>query len=101
MSVSSSYRHTQKAPLYLPLVALAIFFFILGWSLRLLPAFPIVMSIAASVILLLAFSFQHLTVADKGDRLAIQFGPLPLFRKSVRYQDIQQVEVGKTTVLDG
>ncbi len=42
-----------------------------------------------------------MTVADAGDRLTIRFGPLPLFRRSVRYDLIDSVEVGKTTFLDG
>ena len=38
---------------------------------------------------------------DEGDRLAIRFGPLPLFRTSIRYADIQEVEVGRTLILEG
>lgn len=102
MSITTTYRHTQKAPLYVPLVALAIAFFGIGWFFhrQLLP-FAVVMGIAGAVILTLAFSFQHLAVADEGDRLAIQFGPIPIFRKTIRYEDIREVEVGRTTVLDG
>jgi hypothetical protein len=51
--------------------------------------------------LLLAESFHHLTVADEGDRLVIRFGPLPLFRKSIWYDDIRTVEKGRTTFVDG
>ena len=29
------------------------------------------------------------------------FGPLPLFRRTVRYADIEKVEVGRTLLLDG
>ena len=39
------------------------------------------------------YSMQHLTVCDEGDRLAISFGPLPLFRKRIRYDDIIGVEI--------
>lgn len=101
MSVATSYRHTQKAPLYLLLLPFAILFFVLGWTLHPHPPVSIIMSIAGSLMLILSLSFRHLAVADEGDRLAIQFGPLPLFRKTIRYQDMQRVEIGKTTVLDG
>jgi hypothetical protein len=33
--------------------------------------------------------------------LVIRFGPIPLFRRTVRYADIQKVEVGRTLILDG
>jgi hypothetical protein len=46
-------------------------------------------------------SFHHLAVCDAGEGLAAQFGPLPLFRTRIRYADMQAVEVGRTTVLDG
>jgi hypothetical protein len=46
-------------------------------------------------------AFHHLTVEDQGNRLTIRFGPLPLFRRAVRYHDIEKVEVGRTTILDG
>jgi hypothetical protein len=53
------------------------------------------------VIALLAPAFHHLTVADQGDRLTIRFGPVPLFGRTVRYVDIEKVEVGRTLLLDG
>lgn len=101
MSVSTNYRHTQKAPLYLLLVAFTILFFVLGWTLRDIPPVSVIMPIVGALMLILGLSFRHLTVADEGDRLAIQFGPLPLFRTKICYQDIQRVEIGKTTLLDG
>ena len=51
--------------------------------------------------LILAASFHHLTVEDEGDRLSISFGPLPLFRRSIRYNDVIGVERGRTTLFDG
>lgn len=52
-------------------------------------------------IALLAPAFHHLTVEDRGDRLAVRFGLLPLFPRTVRYDDIEKVEVGRTLLLDG
>lgn len=53
------------------------------------------------LIALLAPAFHHLTVVDQGDVLAIRFGPIPLFHRTVRYGDIEKVEVGRTLILDG
>ncbi len=61
----------------------------------------VVFPLVGLLTLILASAFHHLTVADEGDRLAIRFGPLPLFRRSVAYADIVSAEVGRTTVLDG
>jgi hypothetical protein len=49
----------------------------------------------------LAGAFHHLTVDDAGDSLSIRFGPVPLFRRIVRYEDMSSVEVSQTTFLDG
>jgi hypothetical protein len=46
-------------------------------------------------------AFHHLTVVDVGIGVLIQFGPLPLFRRTLRYEDIQKVEVRRTLLLDG
>ncbi len=51
--------------------------------------------------LVLAPSFHHLTVADKGDHLEIRFGPVSLFRKRILYENMRQVEVGRTTIFEG
>ena len=51
--------------------------------------------------LVLAASFHHLTVEDEVDRLSISFGPIQLFHRSIRYEDIVSVELGRTTILDG
>ena len=96
-----TYHHTQRAPLCLLLYGLAITFFVLVWVLRQEPVLVWVFPVTGLFVLVLAASFHHLTVADKGYHLSISFGPLPLFRQSVRYNDIEQIEVGKTTLLDG
>lgn len=97
----SSYRHTQRAPLCLLLYGLALAFMVLPWIVRDEPVIRYLFPPIGLLMLVLAASFHHLTVADQGDRLAIQFGPLPLFRRTVRYQDIVSVAVGRTMFLDG
>jgi len=96
-----TYHHTQRAPLCLILYALAVTFLVVAWVLRNEPV-PIWVFLAPALLtLFLAPSIHHLTVADQGEHLLIQFGPLPLFRRRVKYEDIESVEVGRTTILDG
>src|ERR1022692_4030331 len=49
----------------------------------------------------LAPCFHHLNVVDQRDVLTIRFGPVPLFGRSVKYADIEKVEIGRTLILDG
>ena len=97
----TSYRHTQRAPLCLLIYSLAITLLVLGWVLQNEPTIRFVFPPTGLLMLALAASFHHLTVEDQGDRLSISFGPLPLFRRSVKYEEIVSVEVGRTTILDG
>jgi hypothetical protein len=97
----TTYRHTQKAPIYLLLVALSLVFFITAFTTHDVPPIRFLFPVIGTLMLVLAASFRQLTVADEGDRLAIQFGPLPLFRRSVHYDQLIRVETGKTTLLDG
>jgi hypothetical protein len=53
------------------------------------------------VMVLIGPCFHHLTVEDQGEKLAIRFGPIPLFGRTVKYADIDKAEVGRTTILDG
>lgn len=96
----SSYRHTQKGPWDLLLYVLGVVFLAISWSNPLLPL-QITFLITGILMFLLGISFHHLTVADEGDRLTIRFGPFPLFRKRIDYDDISAVETGRTTILDG
>lgn len=96
-----TYWHRQSAPLCLVLYALSGLLLWLGTSLRNDPVVSVVMPLAGIVTLVLAASFHHLTVSDEGEALAVRFGPLPLFRTAIRYDDVRRVEVGRTTLLDG
>jgi len=64
---------------------------------------PIAFILAGGGILMLfsAVSFQTLTVRDDGDSLRIQFGPLPLLGKTIRYADIDTVTRGRTSLIEG
>jgi hypothetical protein len=95
------YSHKQKAPLCLLVYALAVVFFALGWFVEDAPPIPWLFPPIGMLLLVIAASFHHLTVEDQGDVLSVRFGPIPLFRKTVKYSDIVSVEVGRTLLLDG
>jgi hypothetical protein len=95
------YYHSQTGVLHFPLYVLSLAFVAGAWSLRGdLPALFVLLGIGVFTFLL-AESFRHLTVEDEGDCLAVRFGPVPLFRKRIRYEEITAAEPGRTTVLDG
>lgn len=96
-----SYTHTQRAPLCVLLYGIAIVLVVTGWSLRNQEPFHWLFPVIGILMLVLAASFHYLRVQDEGDRLSIRFGPLPLFQRSIRYNDIISVERGRTTILDG
>ena len=99
-TTTPGYSHTQKAPLCLILYASALVCFVLVWLIGETPGMYIGGGVGL-LIALLAPAFHHLTVEDQGDVLAIRFGPVPLFRRTVRYAEIEKVEVGRTLLLDG
>jgi hypothetical protein len=94
------YSHTQQAPLSLILCAFALACFGLAWLVGETPGVLISGGVGL-LIALLASAFHHLTVEEQGDALAIRFGPVPLFHRTVRYADIESVEVGRTLILEG
>ncbi len=101
MSNDSLYKHVQHAPLCLLLYVLAGVFIVLGWILRNEPPFPWLFPPIGLFMLILAASFHRLTVEHQVDRLSVSFGPIPLFRRTIRYEDIVSAEIGQTTMIDG
>jgi len=94
------YSHVQKAPLYLILYGVALVCALAACVFSDKAGMGI--SICVGLILsALASSFHHLAVTDLGDRLAVRFGPTPMFGMTVRYSEIVKVEVGRTLILDG
>jgi|LakMenEpi03Aug12_release.lakeMendotaPanAssembly.Ray.scaffolds.fasta_scaffold12389_6 hypothetical protein len=100
-SNTSGYSHTQKALLCLLIYALAAVFVALGWFVQDAPPIPWLFPPIGLLMFVVAASFHHLTVEDQGKMLSVRFGPVPLFRKTVKYSDIENVEVGQTLLLDG
>ncbi len=100
-TTTPGYSHTQKAPLGLLIYALAVVFLALGYLVQDAPPIRWLFPPIGLLMLVITASFHHLTVEDRGDRLAIRFGPVPLFRRTVRYADLGAVEIGRTLLLDG
>ena len=90
-TTTSGYSHTQKASLCLLIYALAVVFFALSYFVQDAPLIPWLFPPIGVLMLILAASIHHLTVVDLGDRLMIRFGPVPFFRRTVRYADIERV----------
>ncbi len=99
-ATTPGYSHKQTAPLCLILYGVGI----AAISVAVLMGDTVGIVIAGSVslvLVLLAPCLHYLAVEDQGDVLAVRFGPVPLFRRTVRYTDIGSVEVGRTLLLDG
>ncbi len=99
--ISTTYSHTQEAPLWMIMFGSSIPCFVFAWLVREQPIVVATMIVAAVLLVLVGLAFHHLTVEDEGDRLAIRFGPLPFLETSIQYADIKGIEVGRTTFLDG
>lgn len=95
------YEHTQRGHWHLAMLLLAA----VGWALALVAPmpnpFPLFASGLAALFALLGLSFMTLTVRDGGDRLLIRYGPIPLMRGSVRYDQITNAAEDRTNWLDG
>ena len=94
-----SYCRTQKGPWGLLLYAGAILLLTVSWPVPNVPALPIALGVIGFVVL--GTSFHQLTVVDEGRQLVIHFGPFPLFRRRIWYEEIVDAEQGRTTLLDG
>lgn len=93
MSESCGYEHVQRGWLRALLLAVAAgmaAFAVTVWQDDSGAAVGLV--VVAGLMVVLSFCFVTLTVRDAGDRLTVRFGPLVLFRTSVRYADITHVE---------
>jgi transposase len=93
------YVHTQRAPLCLIVYGTAIARLVGAWRAHSERPIALVLVGSGLAMALLTAAF-HLTIVDEGDRLAIRFGPLPLFRRTVRYADIVKVEIDRRSVYD-
>jgi hypothetical protein len=95
------YEHTQRAALHYIFYPVIIALLVLTWAGRDRPAIVLVTLGVAATLILVAMMFQRLTVRDEGERLALRYGPVPVFRKLIHYSDITSVEPGRSSVIDG
>ncbi len=95
------YNRTQKAPLHYIFYAIVLVMLPILWAVKDEPGAVIVMSSVIAILLLVSGMFQNLTVRDEGDRLAVRYGPLPVFFKTIRYADITSIEPDRSTFIDG
>ena len=95
------YQHTQRSPLHLMLYLPVAFSFLVAWQMRNDVAPSMIVAVVAVILLVLALSFQTLTVSDQGEFLDVRYGPLNVFGTRIAYRDITAVEQGKTSMIDG
>lgn len=98
---SPAYSHTQHSPLYWVILAPIVFILAAIPAVAAEPAILIVLVVGALILFLAAAAFTNLTVTDGGDALLVQFGPLPLARKRIPYDDISDVRRARTRWIDG
>ena len=95
------YRHTQRGWVHYVLYGTALLMLGVAWFVR---GDPLAFWIPIGTGLLtgaLGPAFHHLTVCDEVDCLVVRYGPLPLFGKRIRYDEITQIDADRMTLLDG
>lgn len=96
-----AYDHTQRAPLYLLMLAPALVILWAAFALANSNEEAIALAVGSAAIGLLTYSMQHLRVYDGGDALRLRFGPIPLFGKRIPYEKIEDAAEDRTTFWDG
>ncbi len=95
------YSHTQQGRWHYGLYATVAAMLYLAWVIRQEPVGMWVVIAVAGLLFLLTQGFQHMTVRDEGEWLAIRFGPLPLLGTRIPYARITSVEPDRTVLLEG
>ncbi|MGQ9505258.1 MAG: hypothetical protein ACUVQG_08195 [Thermogutta sp.] len=95
------YTNTQYGKWYLIVPLIIGFLLILDAFLpgQPIPWFAYLIAAAGSGLPIL--TFNSLTIRDGGDKLIVQFGPIPLIRKTFDYRSITRIEKGRTRFSDG
>ncbi len=98
----SRYAHTQRSPLYLLLMAVALTIGI--WGMLTgddVPGMQLGLFGLSAMFVVISACFAKLTVRDDGDKLVVRFGWLPAFGWSARWEDIESARQGKSALIDG
>lgn len=94
-----AYRHTQRSPAIALPFAIGIACELGAWF---APPGPDWVLLALGVVFLsVGACFGQLRAVEAGDHLEVSFGPLPLFRRKVRYDAIRDVRRGRSAWIDG
>lgn len=94
------YCRTQHGPWYLLLAALGVVTMVVNELVGDPVVFNTMLAVMA-VVGLVILSFSSLTVSDDGDALLVVFGPIPLWRKRIPYDEMTEVERSRTSLLTG
>jgi hypothetical protein len=97
----AEYEHTQRSPMGWVILVPSLGILLAAALLTGKEDLVIPLTVAGTVVAVIAFSFCSLTVVDEGERLAVRFGPIPLFRKRIAYRDVVAVQTDRSTVFDG
>lgn len=96
------YSHTQRSPLGVTLLAGGSGTEILGIALLVRgEMIGIVLCLIGFLVVSLALCFWWLKIEDQGETLRVQYGPLPIFGTSIRYESMMDVTAGQTSLIDG
>lgn len=102
MVAEPGYRHTQKGWWHWVVVlGLAAVWAVVVLADPHAPGLAAGLAVSAALAALVGGSFAYLRVQDEGDRLGIHYGPLPLFRKHLRYDRLEDVRVARSRWIDG
>jgi hypothetical protein len=97
----NTYSHTQRGWLQSVVLISAGACAAGAWFNRAVPPVRLQLLVITGVFLLLSWAFAWLIVRDEGDRLAVRFGPLPLFRKLIPYAEMTGAEPCRTSFWAG
>jgi hypothetical protein len=98
-----NYHHTQHGKLHWLLVPIGLIMigcavaFKDDWG----AAGAYILAGGAAVIIVMAFGFRDLTVRDEGSQLVIEFGPIPVWRRVIKYADMTNAKAERSTFIDG
>lgn len=101
VEIATGYCHTQHAPVLWLFVTLAFAIPILFHWLSNGEVGLLLMLLFAVPWILLSSCMASLTTQDQGDHLLIHYGPLPLIRKRLRYDEMTEVSQAKSSWIDG
>lgn len=99
--IPTTYHHVQRAPLCLIIYATSFWLTVAAYFAREQVAVSVVLLVSTAFVGVLAASFHYLSISDGGNFLNVSFGPVPLFRRRIQYDDIVSTKVGRTSLLEG